>query len=178
MISAKINSGLFGGRVLILPPQTITRAVSSKVRASIFNKLEARGKSVLDLFAGGGTLGLEALSHGAREVTFVDISSLAIKAIRQNVMSLGVADSVSIIKSDAMRYIGKNPASYDIVFLDPPYKEFSNALVKSTSNLVQLDGILVISCSSKFNLEVPMELSLLDQKDYGDTKIAFFKKIK
>ena len=77
-----------------------------------------------------------------------------------------------------MRYIGKNPAAYDIVFLDPPYKEFSNALVKSTSNLVQLDGILVISCSSKFNLEVPMELSLLDQKDYGDTKIAFFKKTK
>ena len=96
MISAKINSGLFGGRVLILPPQTITRAVSSKVRASIFNKLEARGKSVLDLFAGGGTLGLEALSHGAKEVTFVDISAIAIKAIRQNVISLSVADSVAL----------------------------------------------------------------------------------
>ena len=162
----------------MLPPQAITRAVSSKVRASIFNKLDVGGKSVLDLFAGGGTLGLESLSHGAKEVTFVDVSVAAIKAIRQNVMSLGVADSVSIIKSDAMRYIGKNPASYDIVFLDPPYKEFSNALVKSTSNLVQLDGILVISCSSKFNLEVPKELSLLDQKDYGDTKIAFLTKLK
>ncbi len=177
MISTKISSGLYGGRALLLPPQTITRAVSSKVRLAIFNKLEVDGKVVVDLFAGGGTLGFEALSHGAKAVIFVDISSAAIKAIRQNATSLAVLSSAEIIKDDAMRFILKNNTSYDIVFLDPPYEEFSNDLVKCASNLVQLGGILVISCSKRFNLRIPQKFKVLHQKDYGDTKIAYLQKI-
>lgn len=177
MISTIINAGTFKGRVLSLPPQTITRAVSSKVRSSVFNKLDVGGANVLDLFAGGGTLGFEALSSGASYATFVDKSDKAIAVIKQNARSLEVIDKVKIKKSDAERFCNNLGLKYDIVFLDPPYKLFSNTLVKTTSNLLQLGGILVISCSSKSSVELAPGLKLIAEKKYGDTKIVYLKKI-
>mgnify|MGYP003345245838 CR=1 FL=1 len=176
MISTKINSGKLGGRVLQLPPQTITRAVSSKVRATIFNKLDVEDRRVLDVFAGGGTLGFEAISHGADEVTFVDKSELAIKVIKNNTKSLGVESQVKIKKSYAKQFFKNLGLKYDIIFLDPPYAEFNNTLVKTTSNLLQLGGILVVSCSSRSNVESPEGTSQLSQKIYGDTKIVYIQK--
>jgi 16S rRNA (guanine966-N2)-methyltransferase len=176
MISTKINSGKYKGRVLALPPQTITRAVSSKVRASIFNKLEVEGRIVLDIFAGGGTLGFEALSHGASEVTFVDMSDSAIKAIKQNAKSLVAEDRIHIKKLEAKKFMKDLGLKYDIIFLDPPYKDFNNALVKSASYLLQLGGILVVSCSSKSFVEEPNDAIELDEKNYGDTKIVYLQK--
>jgi 16S rRNA (guanine966-N2)-methyltransferase len=176
MISTKINSGSLGGRILQLPPQTVTRAVSSKVRATIFNKLEVQSRRVLDIFAGGGTLGFEAISHGASEVTFVDRSELAIKVIKSNAKSLGVEKLVKIKKSEARKFINNLGLRYDIIFLDPPYAEFNNTLVKSTSNLLQLGGILVSSCSSRFKLDDFEGLTKLAEKNYGDTKIVYFQK--
>ena len=159
-----------------LPPQTITRAVSSKVRATIFNKLEVENRRVLDIFAGGGTLGFEAISHGAQEVTFVDKSDLAIKVIKNNAKSLGVEKQIKIKKSDAKQFFKNLGLKYDIIFLDPPYAEFNNTLVKSTSNLLQLGGILVVSCSSRSFVEEPNDTIELDEKNYGDTKIVYLQK--
>ncbi len=176
MISAKINSGEYRGRPLILPPQTTTRAVSAKVRASIFNKLEVKSRNVLDLYAGGGTLGFEALSHGADKVTFVDMSDLAVKALKQNAKSLDVESRINIKKMEAKKFMKDLGLKYDIIFLDPPYKDFNNALVKSASYLLQLGGILVVSCSSKSFVEEPNDTIELDEKNYGDTKIVYLQK--
>ncbi len=176
MISTKINSGEYRGRVLNLPPQTITRAVPAKVRSAIFNKLEVKGRNILDLFAGGGTLGFEALSHGAEEVTFVDMSDLAVKVLKQNAKTLKVEDHIIIKKMEAKKYMKDLGLKYDIIFLDPPYKDFNNALVKSASYLLQLGGILVISCSSKSVVEEPNDTIELDEKNYGDTKIVYLQK--
>ncbi len=176
MITAKINSGKYGGRILNLPPQTITRAVSARVRSSIFNKLEVNKRNILDLYAGGGTLGFEALSHGAEKVTFVDMSDSAVKVLKQNAKALDVQDQISIKKMEAKKYMKDLGLKYDIIFLDPPYKDFNNALVKSASNLLQLGGILVISCSSKSFVEEPNNTIELDEKNYGDTKIVYLQK--
>jgi 16S rRNA (guanine966-N2)-methyltransferase len=177
MISTKINSGNLGGRVLQLPPQSITRAVSSKVRATIFNKLDVDKRRVLDIFAGGGTLGFEAISHGASEVTFVDKSEQAIKVIKNNAKSLGVEKIVKIKKSEAKKFINNLGLRYDIIFLDPPYAQFNNTLAKTTSNLLQLGGILVVSCSSRYKLDEPEGLTKLAEKIYGDTKIVYLQKV-
>lgn len=176
MISTKINSGSLGGRALQLPPQKITRAVSSKVRATIFNKLDVEGRRVLDIFAGGGTLGFEAISHGAEEVTFVDKSEQAIKVIKANAQNLGVEKLVKIKKSDAKQFCNNLGFKYDIIFLDPPYAEFNNTLVRTTLNLLQLGGILVVSCSSRAKLEEFDGTKELSKKNYGDTKIAYLQK--
>ena len=109
---------------MLLPPQTITRAVSSKVRASIFNKLDVEGKRVLDLFAGGGTLGLEAISNGAVEATFVDKSEKAVTVIKKNIKSLGLTTQVKVRKSEVLKFSDNLGLKYDVIFLDPPYKQF------------------------------------------------------
>lgn len=176
MLNTSINSGVFKGRILGLPPQELTRAVSQKVRMAIFNKLEVSGKTVLDLFAGGGTLGFEALSMGADNVTFVDQAYQAVKMIDANSRSLDVRSRVRIVKSDAGRFLSKN--KFDIVFMDPPYAKFDVALVKRVSNLLQLGGILVVSCSSKTTFDISSQYELLDQKNYGDTKIMYLRKNK
>mgnify|MGYP003352527416 CR=1 FL=1 len=176
MLSTRINSGAQKGKILVLPPQTVTRAVTAKVRASIFNKLEVDGVRVLDLYAGGGTLGFEALSCGASSVTFVDRADKSIEVLKKNAQSLGLTSKVSIKKSDVLKYCYNVGLKYDIVFLDPPYRQFNNTLVKTASNLVQLGGILVVSCSSRSNVESPEGTSQLSQKIYGDTKIVYIQK--
>lgn len=175
MIATSINSGIYKGRSLQLPPQSVTRAISSKVRAAIFNKLDVSGKTVLDLFAGGGTLGLEALSEGASSVVFVDSSASATKIIRQNAIKLGIEKQTEIhkINFESFRMVGRR---FEIVFMDPPYIAFNTTLVKQAADLVQLGGILVVSCSSKSKFNAPSEFELLGQKDYGDTKITYLRK--
>ncbi len=177
MLSTRINSGAQKGKILVLPPQTVTRAVTAKVRASIFNKLDVDGVRVLDLYAGGGTLGFEALSCGASSVTFVDRADKSIEVLKKNAQSLGLTAKASIKKSDVLKYCHNLGLKYDIVFLDPPYRQFNNTLVKTASNLVQLGGILVVSCSSKSVLSPSDALELIDEKTYGDTKIAYLKKV-
>lgn len=177
MLSTRINSGTHKGKILLLPPQTVTRAVTSKVRASIFNMLDVHDARVLDLFAGGGTLGFEALSQGASSVTFVDRAVTSIEALKKNAQSLGLEANVTIKKSDVLKYCDNLGLKYDIVFLDPPYKQFNNTLVKTVSNLVQLGGILVVSCSSKSAVIAGDELELIAEKTYGDTRIAYLKKV-
>lgn len=174
MLNTSINAGAFRGRKINLPPQGLTRAVSAKVRGAIFNKLDVSGKKVLDLFAGGGTLGFEAISMGADTVTFVDRADRAIKVIYSNAEALGVRSNVEIIIDDAMRF--KTNTKFDIVFMDPPYDEFDESMVKGVADLVQLGGILVVSCSRKTNFDVPIKYDLLDQKLYGDTKITYLRK--
>lgn len=176
MITTSINSGIYRGRILQLPPQGITRAISSKVRAAIFNKLDVNDKTILDLFAGGGTLGYEALSEGASSVVFVDSSLSATKVIKQNSVKLGVESQIEIHKTsfDTFHLVGRR---FEIVFMDPPYTAFDVTLVKQAADLVQLGGILVVSCSSRSKFDAPSEFELLDQKDYGDTKVTYLRKI-
>ncbi len=176
MIIAKINSGAYRGQSIQLPPPSITRAVSGKVRSAIFNVVEVEGCSILDLFAGGGTLGLEALSRGASKVTFVDKSPSAIRVIRNNVKALGLEREATVVSQSVEKFSLNSTKTFDVVFLDPPYRDFSLALVKTVANLVQLGGILVVSCSIKTNFEVPSEYRDVGQKAYGDTKIIYLQK--
>lgn len=103
----RIVAGEFGGRQLAVPAKG-TRPTSDRVREALFSKLAhddaVQGANVLDLFAGSGALGLEALSRGARQVTLVDASKGAVKVATENVAALGVADRVRIITDDAARY--------------------------------------------------------------------------
>ena len=176
MIQAKISSGEFQSRSIELPPQGVTRAGTGKVRSAIFNSIEVTDCKVLDLFAGGGTLGFEALSLGASEATFVDHSLRVFKVLHRNAKSLGVESRTIIVKKSVRSFASHSKEVYDVVFFDPPYIEFDIALVKGISNLVQLGGILVISTSSKVKYDIPNEYFQLAQKLYGDTKITYLQK--
>src|SRR3954471_15019687 len=119
----RVIAGTDGGRTLKAPPGDATRPTSDRVREALFSILGPRTHDarVLDLFAGSGALGLEALSRGAISVTFVDDTAPAIKAVKANVQALS-ADA-EVRRQDALRFLAhasQAAAQYDLVFLDPP----------------------------------------------------------
>ena len=177
----RIISGKFGGRRLIAPDTKLTRPVTEMARNAICNVLADRidGAAVLDLYAGSGALGLETLSRGAARAVFVDVASAAVVAIRQNVQSLELdtENQTKIIKQTVESYLESTADSFDIIFLDPPYDDFSLELVQIVSDHLKPSGVLVISTSKKAQIPATIgQLSQAQNKQYGDTQISYFVK--
>ena len=116
----RVVAGTLGGRRLYTPVGARTRPTADRVREALFSILgPVDGLRVLDLFAGSGALGIEALSRGAASATFVDSSSQAVAAVRRNLEALGVEGEVG--RRDALRWLAGAEGPYDLVFADPPY---------------------------------------------------------
>jgi 16S rRNA (guanine966-N2)-methyltransferase len=171
----RVIAGRFGGRRLVAPAGAATRPTADRVREALFSILGARveGADVLDLFAGSGALGLEALSRGAAHATFVESAAPAQRALRANLEALGAEGEIA--RAEALRWLkGARQAArqYDLVFLDPPYRE-AVALGGPLSDLlppVLAGEALVVSESDR---RAPLELTLpiTDERRYGDTLI-------
>lgn len=129
----RIIAGEFGGRRLVLPADPRVRPTADRVREAWMSILAGQlpGARVLDLFAGSGALGLEALSRGAASCTFVDLSPAAVTAIHANAATLGVAQRVTVRRGDAMRFVQRlEPGAFDLALADPPYSvPFAERLV-------------------------------------------------
>ena len=121
----RIVGGTLGGRVLSAPAGAATRPTSEKVREAIFAILgdPGAGDHILDLFAGSGGLGLEALSRGAAHATFVDAAKPALAAVRANLATLGLAEGGTVVPGDAIALASRHvpPSPWTLVFIDPPY---------------------------------------------------------
>jgi 16S rRNA (guanine966-N2)-methyltransferase len=172
----RIVAGRFGGRSLVAPRGAATRPTSDRVREALFSILgpgRVEGARVLDLFAGSGALGIEALSRGAAEAVLVDSSAAAVAAIRRNLSALGVEAEVR--RQDALAYLrsaSRDARQYDLVFLDPPYRhagalgpELSTAL----GPVLAADARVVAESDRRAPLG--LDLVLLDERRYGDTLI-------
>jgi 16S rRNA (guanine(966)-N(2))-methyltransferase RsmD len=172
----RVIAGELGGRRLQAPRGRSTRPTSDRVREALFSILGpdlVEGARVLDLFAGSGALGIEALSRGASNATFVDSSSAAVTAVRRNIGALGVEAEVR--RQDTLAYLRSAPRDarlYDLVFLDPPYRharglwpELSTAL----GPVLAPDARVVTESDRRAPLE--LDLTLLDERRYGDTLI-------
>jgi len=171
----RVVAGVYGGRRLVAPPGDATRPTSDRVREALFSVLgpSVAGARVLDLYAGSGAIGIEALSRGAAAAVFVDRSPPAIKAIRANLAALGIeADVHRSQAAAALRAAAARGEAYDLVFLDPPYRhaaelgrELSEALPA-----VLAPGARVVSESDRRD-PLALELHLTDERRYGDTVI-------
>ena len=171
----RVIAGRYGGRRLQAPPGDATRPTSDRVREALFSVLGARvdGARVLDLFAGSGALGIEALSRGASEVTFVDTAVASIRAVRANLEALGATAEVR--RADARRFLGAASAAarqYDLVFLDPPYRLAGRLGDELTAALpaVLASGAVVVAESDR-RAPLGLGLPILDERRYGDTLI-------
>jgi 16S rRNA (guanine966-N2)-methyltransferase len=170
----RVVAGEFGGRRLVSPRGAATRPTADRVREALFSILgDVAGARVLDLFAGSGALGLEALSRGAAETTFVDSAPAAVRAVRDNLSALGAEAEVR--RSDArafLRAARNDGREYDLVFLDPPYRRAA-----ALASDLDRDLPAVLSPGARVAVEtgrrVPLDLSLrlLDERRYGDTLI-------
>lgn len=180
----RIVSGQLKGRKIVAAGKT--RPVSERVRKSCFDILgdEVRDKKILDLFAGSGALGLEALSRGAKESTFVDLSNLAKKAIKKNIISLDLEAETHLYLNDAFLAIEDFNARgqmFGLVFLDPPYHRqmLTKALQRiSEYAIVSPSGYIVAFCYQKDDLVTEISgFSLEVNKKYGQTVFLIYAKV-
>ena len=120
----RIVAGRWGGRTIATPPGRDTRPTAERVREALMSVLAAElpGARVLDLFAGSGALGLEALSRGAEQATFVESAERASRVLRGNIAALGASENARVVNSDALRFLnGIEALEFDLAFADPPY---------------------------------------------------------
>ena len=171
----RIVAGRWGGRRLTSPRGAATRPTADRVREALFSILGERvaGARVLDLFAGSGALGLEALSRGAAAATFVDAAPAAIRAVQGNLDALG--GEADVRRADALRFLRAAPGEarqYDLVLLDPPYRlaaRLGRELSEALPAVLAHDALVVSESDRRAPLS--LELPLRDERRYGDTLI-------
>jgi 16S rRNA (guanine966-N2)-methyltransferase len=169
----RVVGGEAKGRRLTSPPGTATRPTSDRVREAVFDMLASldavEGATVLDLFAGTGAMGIEALSRGAAHATFVDTDPAAIRAIEANLAATRTEDRATVVRADATSRAG-TPA--DLAFADPPY-----AFDRWDDLLAQLVTPLAVVESGRL-LEPPSRWEVLKTKQYGGTVVLLLRSTK
>lgn len=178
----RVIAGIYGGRRLVAPRGRETRPTSDRVREALFAILgPLDGLAVLDLCAGSGALGIEALSRGAAHATFVDKAPAAVRAVAANLRALAVPPAATTVaRQDARAFLAAALAAhrhYDLVFLDPPYRlapELGRELSPALAEVLAADGRIV--CESDRRAPVALDLPLTDERRYGDTVIRIHER--
>jgi 16S rRNA (guanine966-N2)-methyltransferase len=181
----RIISGKFKSRMIIAPSGTITRPTTDRARESLFNVLNNlisfEDSLVLDLFAGSGALGLEALSRGAKRATFVERDRKAVAVIRSNSAELGVSPVAEIVALDVYTYIAiarPIPQGFDIVFADAPYDDIRAlnqlSLLIANSELLAPDGLCAIEHRTGDTLVLPKEAKIIRELNAGEASFTIF----
>jgi 16S rRNA (guanine966-N2)-methyltransferase len=181
LFTMRIVSGTAKGRRLApVPPGT--RPVSDRAREGLFSSLGAlvEASEVLDLYAGTGALGIEALSRGAAGVTFVDSSSDAIRTIRANLHLTALGDRANIHKRDVLRFLDESNDSYSMGFADPPYaieQDQLNALIKAVQSHLRSPGWrFVLTRGIKgYTPVIPVDWRVARELRYGDTLVLVYE---
>jgi len=179
----RVISGSARGAKLKTIEGTDTRPTTDKVKGAIFNILanDIYGKKVLDLYAGSGSLGIEALSRGASVAVFAEKSAAAADIIRKNLEHTKLIDKAKILKNDVFSVIKTLSEKFDLIFLDPPYAaELAGATINAIDDAKILEdgGIIIAETDDGQALpDMVGELQLYDKRKYGRVNINFYKKI-
>ena len=175
----RITGGKHRSRKLLTPSTGLTKPTMDKVRAAVFNALtgEIEGKNILDLFSGSGSYGFEALSRGANHVTFVDKQKEAIEVIKENARQLK-EENVSIIFDDVLHTLESIDGTFDVVFVDPPYKLdiYEKVLdLLEKNKLIHENSIIVIEAEKEINIKEE-NYKKVKAYNYGLAKIYIARK--
>ncbi|MEO8167888.1 MAG: 16S rRNA (guanine(966)-N(2))-methyltransferase RsmD [bacterium] len=178
----RVISGAYKGRILKTVPDLSVRPVTDRVKQTIFdmlaNRIEMDGARVLDLFAGSGGLGIEALSRGASHATFVENDQDAAHFIEQNISMIGCEEEAILIETDALSFIKRCTETFDLVFADPPYKFEETADIPQmifSRNMISPHGYLLIEHSKELRFDSTSLYSAGPEKRFGKTLVTFFR---
>lgn len=181
-MSLRIIAGRHRRRRIETPAGLATRPTSERAREALFGILEhgsppVRGSQFLDLYAGSGAVGLEALSRGAAGVTLIDLASAAVRVITANIEALGERERVRVVRADACR-LGTAPCPFDIVFIDPPY---GGGLLPPTLTSLAAGGWLapgariVAEVAARETVSPPTAFTVEDERLYGLARLIFLR---
>jgi len=180
----RVIGGKAKGRKLRLVPGLSTRPITDRVKESLFNilRMDISGSIFLDLFAGTGSVGIEALSRGARYVRFIDLNRKAIKTIRENLISVDLIQGSEVVQMDAFSLLSKSPdVRFDYVYVAPP--QYQGIWKKTLLFLDQQpdwvvdDGWVIVQIDPKELEEIILEnFSMFDQRRYGNTLLIFYER--
>lgn len=181
-MSLKVTGGIYKGRK-VLCPKNVARPTQSIMRQSLFNSIQTAilDAFFLDLFSGSGIMGIEAISRGAKYVTFIDKSPLAIKIIKSNIASLNITADHQVILDDVATAIRKLDAPYDFIYMDPPYNstiEIAPRILKllCKKNILKENGIIFLEMSSSNFEEFKIEnLIPIKSKKFGSSILQQYK---
>ena len=178
----RLIGGLAGGRRLIAPRGRQTRPTGAKVREAIFNILGPPPEGqVLDLYAGTGALGLEAMSRGASAAVFIEREHAPLAALRRNIKELGLEDRATVLGADVctgLRRLAGAGARFSWVFLDPPYVKETEGVLAELSGRDLLTPCAVVVLEHDRRNRPPEHVGVLfltDRRQYGDTELSFFR---
>lgn len=176
----RVITGTARGRKLeTLPGEDVTRPTTESVKEAVFSMIqfEIEDKSVLDLFAGSGQLGIEALSRGAKKCTFVENNKQAYRIVEENVKHCKLESGARIVMSDAYSFLSRRD-SFDIAFLDPPYKQgIIEKCLPSLLPMMSDDGIVICETSRDESLPERIGGFYADRvRNYGKTRITLYRR--
>lgn len=172
----RIISGKYKSRSLIAPKGDLTRPTSDRARESLFNVLQNlidfEGKNVLDLFAGSGAFGFEALSRGAAHATFIEESKRATEAIIENTKTLEADTEVTLIKKDVYKWLENPSGSFDLILADPPYDD-ARTLERLpeaiySSRLLTPDSVVIIEHRKGSRIRIPSNAMQIKELQAGE----------
>lgn len=175
----RIITGAARGRRLIAPDGMDVRPTSELAKEAIFSSIhfEVEGARMLDLFAGTGQMGLEAISRGAKSVTFVENGKDSLAAIRENIAQCGFESQTQVVAMDALSFLKIGGGEYDIAFIDPPYsKGLAQAALPLVAAQMALGGVIL--CETDKKEEMPVEVGsfrLIKTKKYGKTTVHTYR---
>lgn len=177
----RVISGQARGRILKAPRGYRTRPTADRVKEAIFNvlSLKIRGSQVLDVFAGSGGLGIEALSRGAEHCVFIEKNREAWLTVQKNLVRTGFDRQAKVYFGDFASVLSSLEQSFDLIFLDPPYHQ---GLVQKAVTLIidcgllKEDGVIIIETAGK-QMELPgnQEITLKKETVYGDTAVLYYQ---
>jgi 16S rRNA (guanine966-N2)-methyltransferase len=176
----RVITGSARGRALITLEGENVRPTTDRVKEAIFSiiQFEIEGRQVLDLFAGSGQLGIEALSRGAAYATFTDMSKDSVAVVKQNLLTTKLDKNSAVLQTDALTFLRNNKKKFDIIFMDPPY---STGLLQSALPLAAKavsDGGVII-CEHPYFEEMPEEaenFGLYKKYKYGKVGVSVYRK--
>jgi 16S rRNA (guanine966-N2)-methyltransferase len=180
----RVIAGSAKGRKLKMVPGDSTRPVMDRVKEALFNILGAgvRESSWLDLFAGTGSVGIEALSRGAARALFIDNDRLAVRTIRENLEHTRLAERAEVLRADAFAYLRRpNPEAFEYIYVAPPQYQgmWKQTLLALDADLAHLypDGVVVVQIDPVEREDVALEvLRPYDERTYGKTLLWFFER--
>ena len=178
----RVIAGKYKGRMLQTVKDLTVRPATSRVKGSIFNILQSKvdwaNASVLDLYAGSGSIGIEALSRGAKSATFVEQSHTVAGFLKRNIALIGAEQESRVWIGDAVQFIDTSALHFDVVFTDPPYADTDLAQLPISifkHGLVAKGGTMVMEHPSSISFEPTALYTPIDTRKYGRTRVTFFK---